>query len=108
MLPGPVIPPPPHAETPLTCLVRQLEQAQAGKLSLQIHVDYDWELPQEFPYDSEDELEEKVPAGWWWWRWRGGTHDTPHVPSEGAGGGADPVGGLVVVGQPWSRVSAAR
>ncbi|XP_075294086.1 arf-GAP with SH3 domain, ANK repeat and PH domain-containing protein 3 isoform X2 [Opisthocomus hoazin] len=37
-----------------------LEQAQAGKLSLQIHIDYDWELPQEFPYDSEDELEEKV------------------------------------------------
>ncbi|NXW49883.1 ASAP3 protein, partial [Nyctiprogne leucopyga] len=36
-----------------------LEQAQAGKLSLQIHVDYDWEQPQEFPYDSEDELEEK-------------------------------------------------
>ncbi|NWS77550.1 ASAP3 protein, partial [Crotophaga sulcirostris] len=36
-----------------------LEQAQAGKLSLQIHVDYDWEPPQEFPYDSEDELEEK-------------------------------------------------
>ncbi|KAM6239652.1 arf-GAP with SH3 domain, ANK repeat and PH domain-containing protein 3 isoform 2-T2 [Porphyrio hochstetteri] len=37
-----------------------LEQAQAGKLSLQIHVDYDWDPPQEFPYDSEDELEEKV------------------------------------------------
>ncbi|NXC33862.1 ASAP3 protein, partial [Campylorhamphus procurvoides] len=36
-----------------------LEQAQAGKLSLQIHVDYDWEPPSEFPYDSEDELEEK-------------------------------------------------
>ncbi|XP_010139217.1 PREDICTED: arf-GAP with SH3 domain, ANK repeat and PH domain-containing protein 3, partial [Buceros rhinoceros silvestris] len=36
-----------------------LEQAQAGKLSLQIHVDYDWEPPQEFLYDSEDELEEK-------------------------------------------------
>ncbi|XP_009469171.1 PREDICTED: arf-GAP with SH3 domain, ANK repeat and PH domain-containing protein 3 [Nipponia nippon] len=36
-----------------------LEQVQAGKLSLQIHVDYDWEPPQEFPYDSEDELEEK-------------------------------------------------
>ncbi|XP_016159178.1 PREDICTED: arf-GAP with SH3 domain, ANK repeat and PH domain-containing protein 3 [Ficedula albicollis] len=37
-----------------------LEQAQAGKLSLQIHVDYDWEPPSEFPYDSEDELEDKV------------------------------------------------
>ncbi|XP_064254524.1 arf-GAP with SH3 domain, ANK repeat and PH domain-containing protein 3-like [Passer domesticus] len=37
-----------------------LEQAQAGKLSLQIHVDYDWEPPSEFPYDSEDELDEKV------------------------------------------------
>uniref|UniRef100_A0A672UYQ3 ArfGAP with SH3 domain, ankyrin repeat and PH domain 3 n=1 Tax=Strigops habroptila TaxID=2489341 RepID=A0A672UYQ3_STRHB len=49
-----------------------LEQAQAGKLSLQIHVDYDWEPPQEFPYDSEDELEEKVPMGWC-----GGAHPTP-------------------------------
>uniref|UniRef100_A0A8B9R0F1 Arf-GAP with SH3 domain, ANK repeat and PH domain-containing protein 3 n=1 Tax=Anas platyrhynchos TaxID=8839 RepID=A0A8B9R0F1_ANAPL len=37
-----------------------LEQAQAGKLSLQVHVDYDWEPPQEYTYDSEDELEEKV------------------------------------------------
>ncbi|NWZ27434.1 ASAP3 protein, partial [Asarcornis scutulata] len=36
-----------------------LEQAQAGKLSLQVHVDYDWEPPQEYTYDSEDELEEK-------------------------------------------------
>ncbi|KGL77147.1 Arf-GAP with SH3 domain, ANK repeat and PH domain-containing protein 3, partial [Tinamus guttatus] len=36
-----------------------LEQAQAGKLSLQVHVDYDWEPPAEYPYDSEDELEEK-------------------------------------------------
>ncbi|NWV67237.1 ASAP3 protein, partial [Malurus elegans] len=36
-----------------------LEQVQAGKLSLEIHVDYDWEPPSEFPYDSEDELEEK-------------------------------------------------
>ncbi|NWJ11290.1 ASAP3 protein, partial [Crypturellus undulatus] len=36
-----------------------LEQAQAGKLSLQVHVDYDWEPPTEYPYDSEDELEEK-------------------------------------------------
>uniref|UniRef100_A0A8B9R036 Arf-GAP with SH3 domain, ANK repeat and PH domain-containing protein 3 n=1 Tax=Anas platyrhynchos TaxID=8839 RepID=A0A8B9R036_ANAPL len=40
-----------------------LEQAQAGKLSLQVHVDYDWEPPQEYTYDSEDELEEKVPRG---------------------------------------------
>uniref|UniRef100_A0A8C6JJR7 Arf-GAP with SH3 domain, ANK repeat and PH domain-containing protein 3 n=1 Tax=Melopsittacus undulatus TaxID=13146 RepID=A0A8C6JJR7_MELUD len=39
-----------------------LEQAQTEKLSLQIHVDYDWEPAQEFPYDSEDELEEKVPT----------------------------------------------
>uniref|UniRef100_A0A8C2TXH0 ArfGAP with SH3 domain, ankyrin repeat and PH domain 3 n=1 Tax=Coturnix japonica TaxID=93934 RepID=A0A8C2TXH0_COTJA len=37
-----------------------LEQAQAGKLSLQVHVDYDWEPPQDYTYDSEDELEEKV------------------------------------------------
>ncbi|XP_019345776.1 arf-GAP with SH3 domain, ANK repeat and PH domain-containing protein 3 isoform X1 [Alligator mississippiensis] len=37
-----------------------LEQAQAGKLNLQLHVDYDWEAPQEYAYDSEEELEEKV------------------------------------------------
>uniref|UniRef100_A0A8D0BFZ2 ArfGAP with SH3 domain, ankyrin repeat and PH domain 3 n=1 Tax=Salvator merianae TaxID=96440 RepID=A0A8D0BFZ2_SALMN len=37
-----------------------LEQAQAGKLAPQLHVDYDWEAPQEFSYDSEDELDEKV------------------------------------------------
>uniref|UniRef100_A0A670IQ17 Arf-GAP with SH3 domain, ANK repeat and PH domain-containing protein 3 n=1 Tax=Podarcis muralis TaxID=64176 RepID=A0A670IQ17_PODMU len=37
-----------------------LEQAQAGKLASQIHLDYDWETPQEFSYDSEDELDEKV------------------------------------------------
>ncbi|KAM8796191.1 arf-GAP with SH3 domain, ANK repeat and PH domain-containing protein 3 [Eudromia elegans] len=37
-----------------------LEQAQLGKLSLQVHVDYDWEPPAEYPYDSEDELEEKL------------------------------------------------
>uniref|UniRef100_A0A8D0KSL8 Arf-GAP with SH3 domain, ANK repeat and PH domain-containing protein 3 n=1 Tax=Strix occidentalis caurina TaxID=311401 RepID=A0A8D0KSL8_STROC len=63
----------------------------AGKLSLQIHVDYDWEPPQEFPYDSEDELEEKVPVGWW----RGGG---PHVPSKGAGGVQTLLGGLVAAG----------
>ncbi|XP_032083904.1 arf-GAP with SH3 domain, ANK repeat and PH domain-containing protein 3 [Thamnophis elegans] len=37
-----------------------LEQAQAGKLAMQIHVDYDWETSQEFSYDSEDELDEKI------------------------------------------------
>uniref|UniRef100_A0A7M4E481 ArfGAP with SH3 domain, ankyrin repeat and PH domain 3 n=1 Tax=Crocodylus porosus TaxID=8502 RepID=A0A7M4E481_CROPO len=37
-----------------------LEQAQAGKLNLQLHVEYDWEAPQEYAYDSEEELEEKV------------------------------------------------
>ncbi|KAJ6663433.1 hypothetical protein lerEdw1_009512 [Lerista edwardsae] len=37
-----------------------LEQAQAGRLAPQMHVDYDWEAPQEFSYDSEDELDEKV------------------------------------------------
>ncbi|XP_054855074.1 arf-GAP with SH3 domain, ANK repeat and PH domain-containing protein 3 isoform X2 [Eublepharis macularius] len=42
-----------------------LEQAQAGKLALQMHVDYDWEAPQEFSYDSEDDLDEKVsPLQW--------------------------------------------
>ncbi|XP_058052319.1 arf-GAP with SH3 domain, ANK repeat and PH domain-containing protein 3 isoform X2 [Ahaetulla prasina] len=37
-----------------------LEQAQAGKLAMQMHVDYDWETSQEFSYDSEDELDEKI------------------------------------------------
>nr|XP_060640229.1 arf-GAP with SH3 domain, ANK repeat and PH domain-containing protein 3 [Anolis sagrei ordinatus] len=37
-----------------------LEQAQMGRMAAQIHVDYDWEAPQEFSYDSEDELDEKV------------------------------------------------
>ncbi|XP_077193918.1 arf-GAP with SH3 domain, ANK repeat and PH domain-containing protein 3 isoform X2 [Paroedura picta] len=42
-----------------------LVQAQEGKLAPQIHVDYDWEAPQEFSYDSEDELDEKVsPLQW--------------------------------------------
>uniref|UniRef100_A0A8B9GDQ7 ArfGAP with SH3 domain, ankyrin repeat and PH domain 3 n=1 Tax=Amazona collaria TaxID=241587 RepID=A0A8B9GDQ7_9PSIT len=58
-----------------------LEQAQAGKLSLQIHVDYDWEPAQEFPYDSEDELEEKVPM------WGYGGDGTPPIPSKGSGAG---------------------
>lgn len=77
---------PTPAETPLTRPVRQLEQAQAGRLPPQIHIDYDWEPPQEFPYDSEDELEEKVPAG--------GVQTLP--------------GGLAAVGQPWSQVSVPR
>ncbi|XP_072836362.2 arf-GAP with SH3 domain, ANK repeat and PH domain-containing protein 3 [Pogona vitticeps] len=37
-----------------------LEQAQAGRLASQIHVDFNWEASQEFSYDSEDELDEKV------------------------------------------------
>uniref|UniRef100_A0A8C3FX80 Arf-GAP with SH3 domain, ANK repeat and PH domain-containing protein 3 n=1 Tax=Chrysemys picta bellii TaxID=8478 RepID=A0A8C3FX80_CHRPI len=37
-----------------------LEQAQAGKLNLQVHLEYNWEASQEYAYDSEDELEEKV------------------------------------------------
>ncbi|XP_044290814.1 arf-GAP with SH3 domain, ANK repeat and PH domain-containing protein 3 [Varanus komodoensis] len=37
-----------------------LEQAQAGKLAPQFHVEYDWEGSQELSYDSEDELDEKV------------------------------------------------
>nr|XP_056702796.1 arf-GAP with SH3 domain, ANK repeat and PH domain-containing protein 3 [Euleptes europaea] len=42
-----------------------LVQAQEGKLAPQMHVDYDWEAPQEFSYDSEDELDEKVsPLQW--------------------------------------------
>lgn len=79
---------PPHPDTLLPFPIRQLEQAQAEKLSLQVHVDYDWEPAQEFPYDSEDELEEKVPM----WGY-GGDGDTPH-PQRGCGG-ADPG-----VGQP--------
>uniref|UniRef100_A0A8C3UNS9 ArfGAP with SH3 domain, ankyrin repeat and PH domain 3 n=1 Tax=Catharus ustulatus TaxID=91951 RepID=A0A8C3UNS9_CATUS len=42
-----------------------LEQAQAGKLSLQIHVDYDWEPPSEFPYDSEDDPLPTCPQTRW-------------------------------------------
>lgn len=37
-----------------------LEQAQAGKLNLQVHLEYNWEAAQEYAYDSEDELEEKL------------------------------------------------
>ncbi|XP_042295135.1 arf-GAP with SH3 domain, ANK repeat and PH domain-containing protein 3 isoform X2 [Sceloporus undulatus] len=37
-----------------------LEQAQMGRMAPQIHVDYDWEAHQEFSYDSEDELDEKM------------------------------------------------
>ncbi|EMP31105.1 Arf-GAP with SH3 domain, ANK repeat and PH domain-containing protein 3 [Chelonia mydas] len=37
-----------------------LEQAQAGKLNLQVHLEYDWEASQEYTYDSEEELEEKL------------------------------------------------
>ncbi|KAJ7304245.1 hypothetical protein JRQ81_011783 [Phrynocephalus forsythii] len=37
-----------------------LEQAQAGRLASQIHVDYNWEASQELSYDSEDELDKKV------------------------------------------------
>uniref|UniRef100_A0A672UXX6 Arf-GAP with SH3 domain, ANK repeat and PH domain-containing protein 3 n=1 Tax=Strigops habroptila TaxID=2489341 RepID=A0A672UXX6_STRHB len=71
-----------------------LEQAQAGKLSLQIHVDYDWEPPQEFPYDSEDELEEKVPMGWC-----GGAHPTPQ---RGLWVCRPPCGATLELGTRWS------
>uniref|UniRef100_A0A8D2NLH5 ArfGAP with SH3 domain, ankyrin repeat and PH domain 3 n=1 Tax=Zosterops lateralis melanops TaxID=1220523 RepID=A0A8D2NLH5_ZOSLA len=42
-----------------------LEQAQTGKLSPQIHVDYDWEPPSEFPYDSEDDPLPTCPQTRW-------------------------------------------
>uniref|UniRef100_A0A8C9QZB2 ArfGAP with SH3 domain, ankyrin repeat and PH domain 3 n=1 Tax=Scleropages formosus TaxID=113540 RepID=A0A8C9QZB2_SCLFO len=37
-----------------------LELAQSGKFNSQIHVEYTWETPQEFLYDSEDDLDERV------------------------------------------------
>lgn len=42
------------------CLCSQLELAHSGKFNSQIHVEYTWEMPQEFLYDSEDDLDEKV------------------------------------------------
>uniref|UniRef100_A0A8C5T4J5 Arf-GAP with SH3 domain, ANK repeat and PH domain-containing protein 3 n=1 Tax=Malurus cyaneus samueli TaxID=2593467 RepID=A0A8C5T4J5_9PASS len=42
-----------------------LEQVQSGKLSLEIHVDYDWEPPSEFPYDSEDDPLSACPQSRW-------------------------------------------
>ncbi|PKK19078.1 ArfGAP with SH3 domain, ankyrin repeat and PH domain 3 [Columba livia] len=61
-------------------VARRLKHSECEEL---IHIDYDWEPPQEFPYDSEDELEEKVPVK--------GVQTLP--------------GGLAAVGQPWSQVS---
>ncbi|KAL2076853.1 hypothetical protein ACEWY4_027551 [Coilia grayii] len=37
-----------------------LELAHSGKFNSQIHVEYMWETPQEFMYDSEDDLDERV------------------------------------------------
>ncbi|TSM77436.1 Arf-GAP with SH3 domain, ANK repeat and PH domain-containing protein 3 [Bagarius yarrelli] len=39
---------------------QQLELAHSGKFNSQIHVEYTWEMPQEFLYDSEDDLDEKA------------------------------------------------
>ncbi|KAG7465980.1 hypothetical protein MATL_G00159960 [Megalops atlanticus] len=43
-----------------TQCVELLELAQSGKFNSQIHVEYTWEMPQEFLYDSEDDLDERV------------------------------------------------
>ncbi|MCJ8736606.1 hypothetical protein PDJAM_G00014340 [Pangasius djambal] len=43
-----------------TQCVDLLELAHSGKFNSQIHVEYTWEMPQEFLYDSEDDLDEKV------------------------------------------------
>ncbi|XP_053488721.1 arf-GAP with SH3 domain, ANK repeat and PH domain-containing protein 3 [Ictalurus furcatus] len=43
-----------------TLCVDLLELAHSGKFNSQIHVEYMWEMPQEFLYDSEDDLDEKV------------------------------------------------
>ncbi|KAK3538177.1 hypothetical protein QTP70_032569, partial [Hemibagrus guttatus] len=40
--------------------VELLELAHSGKFNSQIHVEYTWEMPQEFLYDSEDDLDEKA------------------------------------------------
>ncbi|XP_048413980.1 arf-GAP with SH3 domain, ANK repeat and PH domain-containing protein 2-like isoform X1 [Stegostoma tigrinum] len=37
-----------------------LEQALSGKFNPPVHVEYDWVVQQDFSYDSEDDLEEKV------------------------------------------------
>ncbi|KAM9466010.1 arf-GAP with SH3 domain, ANK repeat and PH domain-containing protein 3 [Clarias gariepinus] len=43
-----------------THCVDLLELAHSGKFNSQIHVEYTWEMPQEFMYDSEDDLDEKA------------------------------------------------
>ncbi|MBN3325207.1 ASAP3 protein, partial [Atractosteus spatula] len=43
-----------------TQCVELLELALAGKFNSQIHVEYIWETQQEYMYDSEDELDERV------------------------------------------------
>ncbi|KAF5892503.1 arf-GAP with SH3 domain, ANK repeat and PH domain-containing protein 3-like, partial [Clarias magur] len=43
-----------------THCVELLELAHSGKFNSQIHVEYTWEMPQEFMYDSEDDLDEKA------------------------------------------------
>ncbi|XP_078094101.1 arf-GAP with SH3 domain, ANK repeat and PH domain-containing protein 2-like isoform X2 [Mustelus asterias] len=37
-----------------------LEQAQAGKFNPPVHVEYEWVVQQDYVYDSEEDLEEKV------------------------------------------------
>ncbi|KAL4624168.1 hypothetical protein GN956_G18569 [Arapaima gigas] len=43
-----------------TLCTELLELAQSGKFNSQIHVEFTWETPQDFLYDSEDELDERV------------------------------------------------
>ncbi|XP_072357159.1 arf-GAP with SH3 domain, ANK repeat and PH domain-containing protein 2-like isoform X2 [Scyliorhinus torazame] len=37
-----------------------LDQAQAGKFNPPVHVEYEWVVQQDYTYDSEEDLEEKV------------------------------------------------
>ncbi|KAK1793226.1 hypothetical protein P4O66_011416 [Electrophorus voltai] len=43
-----------------TQCIELLELAHSGKFNSQIHVEYMWEMPQEFMYDSEDDLDDRV------------------------------------------------
>ncbi|XP_041068818.1 arf-GAP with SH3 domain, ANK repeat and PH domain-containing protein 2-like isoform X3 [Carcharodon carcharias] len=43
-----------------SCCEELLDQAQAGKFNPPVHVEYEWVVQQEYVYDSEEDLEEKV------------------------------------------------
>ncbi|KAI1895079.1 hypothetical protein AGOR_G00102580 [Albula goreensis] len=60
--------------------IELLELAKSGKFNSQIHVEYTWETPQEFMYDSEDDLDERVSP----------LPRNLRSPLPSAGGGASP------------------